>query len=88
MICPVCESNATDCVDFRPMRAGRRRRYLCACGAFFTTIETVSHVGDQRRTEIAPEDIHQWRQETINEIEAALDRVRRKFGLTTKDATP
>lgn len=40
MICPAC-SNKAACLETRTTKAGTRRRYGCACGQRFSTLETL-----------------------------------------------
>jgi transcriptional regulator NrdR family protein len=44
LLCPTCKSDAP-VIDSRPQGEYRRRRYKCACGERFTTLEVVLGVG-------------------------------------------
>lgn len=83
IVCPTCSSSNIGVRDSRPARGVQRRRYLCACGHRFTTIETVVQIGSPvvvslggRTTEPAAQPLEQTlarrRHRLLSAVESAM----------------
>ena len=69
MKCPTCHEK-TKCRDSRDESGYRRRRYRCANGHWFSTMEVFAVGGPGNR--LVPEDMAKWQLEFLDILENQL----------------